>query len=182
MFLFSPTVSPLNPFGVAHLLVVVYPPLIQSKNPTFDRPNFWSFQLFIIPTVPCLTVYLCPWLYIYDGQGQQTFERLYWGHPGRQTLISPRPSTHYLYRPKLSTRHAGGEPFILFLLAKLTWFSKITSQDPKSYNIQVQINNQTTISTCEREKGQSVAIVLVPMSEQWPARKIRDALLSTMRV
>jgi hypothetical protein len=59
---------------------------------------------------------------------------------------------------------------------------KLTSGDPKYYNFQVQINNQTSISTLKRETGKTVATALVPTDGSWNPKKIRDELLSNMKL
>ncbi|KAJ1713090.1 hypothetical protein AFGD_005267 [Aspergillus flavus] len=54
----------------------------------------------------------------------------------------------------------------------------LTTGDPQYYNLQVQINNQTTISTLKRVKGETVAHTLVPADGSWTPEQIRQALLA----
>ncbi|EIT79571.1 hypothetical protein AO1008_01897 [Aspergillus oryzae 100-8] len=54
----------------------------------------------------------------------------------------------------------------------------LTTGDPQYYNLQVRINNQTTISTLKRVKGETVAHTLVPADGSWTPEQIRQALLA----
>ncbi|WEW56992.1 hypothetical protein PRK78_002451 [Emydomyces testavorans] len=58
----------------------------------------------------------------------------------------------------------------------------VTTKDPKKWNIQVQINNQTTITTLKREKGKTVSIVLVPIDKTWSPKRIREELLKKLNL
>ncbi len=59
----------------------------------------------------------------------------------------------------------------------------MTSDEPRMYNIQVQINKKTTISTLQRmnkkskNSGTTVAKALVPIDGSWDAAAVRQALL-----
>ncbi|KAM4054418.1 hypothetical protein HRG_012463 [Hirsutella rhossiliensis] len=57
-----------------------------------------------------------------------------------------------------------------------------TSGDPQSYNLQVQINNETTISTLKKEKGKTVSTALVPIDGTWSPQEIRNKLISSMKL
>ena len=58
----------------------------------------------------------------------------------------------------------------------------MTSDDPRMYNIQVQINRNTTISTLKKmnkkskNRGTTVAKALVPIDGSWDATAVKDAL------
>ncbi|KAJ9148452.1 hypothetical protein NKR23_g4933 [Pleurostoma richardsiae] len=58
-----------------------------------------------------------------------------------------------------------------------------TSGDPTFYNIQVQVNKGTSISTLKKmdqkskKNGTSVAKALVPTDGSWDAAAVREALL-----
>ncbi|RAQ69290.1 hypothetical protein COH20_006455 [Aspergillus flavus] len=54
----------------------------------------------------------------------------------------------------------------------------LTTGDPQYHNLQVRINNQTTISTLKRVKGETVAHTLVPADGSWTPEQIRQALLA----
>ncbi|KAK9481865.1 hypothetical protein V1527DRAFT_455585 [Lipomyces starkeyi] len=60
----------------------------------------------------------------------------------------------------------------------------MASGDPPMYNIQVQINRETSISTLKRmnqkskKSGTSVAKALVPADGLWDAASVRQALLN----
>ncbi|KAJ5225133.1 hypothetical protein N7468_006358 [Penicillium chermesinum] len=58
----------------------------------------------------------------------------------------------------------------------------LTTGDPQYYNLHVQINNQTTISTLQREKGATIANTLVPTDGSWTPEQIRVALLANMKI
>ncbi|KAK4246189.1 hypothetical protein C7999DRAFT_33404 [Corynascus novoguineensis] len=59
-----------------------------------------------------------------------------------------------------------------------------TSTKPPNYNLQVQVNRQSTISTLKRMKkktgntGTTVAKALVPTDGSWNAAAVRAALLA----
>ncbi|KAK9364366.1 hypothetical protein V1509DRAFT_91962 [Lipomyces kononenkoae] len=59
----------------------------------------------------------------------------------------------------------------------------MTTADPPMYDIQVQINRETSISTLKRmnekskKSGTSVAKALVPADGSWDAASVRQALL-----
>jgi len=59
----------------------------------------------------------------------------------------------------------------------------MTSGDPQYYNIQVQINKGTRISTLKKmtqkskNRGTSVAKALVPIDGSWDAEMVRQELL-----
>ncbi|CDM35464.1 hypothetical protein DTO013E5_8051 [Penicillium roqueforti] len=54
----------------------------------------------------------------------------------------------------------------------------LTSGRPQYYNLHVQINKGTTITSLKRETGKSVAKALVPMDGSWSAQKIRGKLIA----
>ncbi|KAJ5470345.1 hypothetical protein N7530_007702 [Penicillium desertorum] len=56
----------------------------------------------------------------------------------------------------------------------------LTTGHPQYYNLHVQINNQTTISTLQRAKGATVANTLVPTDWSWTPEQIRQALLANI--
>ncbi|KAJ5102312.1 hypothetical protein NUU61_004534 [Penicillium alfredii] len=58
----------------------------------------------------------------------------------------------------------------------------LTTGDPQYYNLHVQINNQTTISTLQREKGATIANTLVPTDGSWTPEQIRLALRANMKI
>ncbi|KAI1788568.1 hypothetical protein LXA43DRAFT_633266 [Ganoderma leucocontextum] len=59
-------------------------------------------------------------------------------------------------------------------------FLQMTSGEPKRYNLQVQINKQTTISTLKKHQPATVAIYLANKTDS-PAT-IRQGLLSGMKI
>lgn len=58
----------------------------------------------------------------------------------------------------------------------------LTTGDPQYYNLHVQINNQTIISTLQREKGATIANTLVPTDGSWTPEQIRLALQANMKI
>ncbi|KAK4035259.1 hypothetical protein C8A01DRAFT_38279 [Parachaetomium inaequale] len=63
-----------------------------------------------------------------------------------------------------------------------------TSTNPPKYNLQVQINRQSTISTLKAMKkksgntGTTVAKALVPVDGPWSAARVRAALLAGLMI
>jgi len=58
----------------------------------------------------------------------------------------------------------------------------MTSDKPPKYNLQVQINRETTISSLKKSAPQSVTIALVPSDGSWTAKEIRNALIKKISV
>ncbi|KAI9668024.1 MAG: hypothetical protein M1821_000844 [Bathelium mastoideum] len=60
------------------------------------------------------------------------------------------------------------------------------TSDKKHYNVHVQVNNEVTISTLKKSKGQTVSNVLVPISDEgaleWDAAKIKTELKEAKRI
>jgi hypothetical protein len=58
----------------------------------------------------------------------------------------------------------------------------MTSGDPKNYNLQVQINKETSITSLKKSAPATVAMVLVPEDMTMTPEQIRDALIADIRV
>jgi hypothetical protein len=58
----------------------------------------------------------------------------------------------------------------------------MTSGTPKNYNLQVQINNETTITSLKKMAPQTVTFALVPEDMSMTPRQIKDALIADIRV
>ncbi|QRD84974.1 hypothetical protein F9C07_9231 [Aspergillus flavus] len=87
------------------------------------------------------------------------------------------------YRLTIEAGQLGKEESMIPLLgcahrAVDLWLASLTTGDPQYYNLQVRINNQTTISTLKRVKGETVAHTLVPADGSWTPEQIRQALLA----
>jgi hypothetical protein len=52
----------------------------------------------------------------------------------------------------------------------------MTSGDPKKYNLQIQINKQTKISTLKRLAPKTVSTVLAPIDPEMTAQQLKKAL------
>lgn len=54
---------------------------------------------------------------------------------------------------------------------------KVTTKDPRCYNLQVQINRGTIITSLKRFAGKSLSIALVPVKEEaWTPAEVRAEL------
>lgn len=58
----------------------------------------------------------------------------------------------------------------------------MTTGNPQNFNIQVQVNNEASISTLKTIRGKSVAIALVPGDNSWKAQDIRDELIKSIEI
>jgi hypothetical protein len=50
------------------------------------------------------------------------------------------------------------------------------------YNLQVQINNQTRITSLKKAAPRTVAHVLVPTDDTWTPQQIKDALTNSINI
>jgi hypothetical protein len=63
----------------------------------------------------------------------------------------------------------------------------MTSDDPRMYNIQVQVNRETKISSLKNQKrskynGTTLAKALVPIDGSWDVAMVRQALLDGLLI
>ncbi|KAI1159130.1 hypothetical protein F5B18DRAFT_638021 [Nemania serpens] len=58
----------------------------------------------------------------------------------------------------------------------------ITTEKPKCWNLQVQVNNETSVSTLKKETGKTVSTVLVPMDSKWTAAQIKEKLHKSLNL
>jgi hypothetical protein len=58
----------------------------------------------------------------------------------------------------------------------------MTSGDPKQYNLQIQINKQTRISTLKKLAPKTVSTVLAPVDPEMTAQQLRAALKENWNV
>ncbi|CAF9916954.1 MAG: hypothetical protein HETSPECPRED_003057 [Heterodermia speciosa] len=57
----------------------------------------------------------------------------------------------------------------------------ITTDEPKKYNIQIQINSETTVSTLKKLAPSTMVTILPPVDEpRWTAEQTRQALLDNI--
>ncbi|KAF2639847.1 hypothetical protein P280DRAFT_373553, partial [Massarina eburnea CBS 473.64] len=52
----------------------------------------------------------------------------------------------------------------------------ITTHHPRRYNLQVQVNSGCTITNLARVAPRTMACALVPVDEDWSAKRIKNAL------
>jgi hypothetical protein len=58
----------------------------------------------------------------------------------------------------------------------------LTSGKPQKYNLQVQINRETTITSLKKSAPQTVALCLVPMDMSMTPAQIKAALIKDIRI